>query len=224
MAYIRKATASLPLDTLDGGGVASVTLQDERYGEKQRVLAEFNDTRMDYSRNKCIHELFIEQVALHSGKIAVVCGEEQLTYQQLYERSQDLALYLQSLGVKPDSLVGLCMERSLDMVVGLLGILQAGGAYVPLDPDYPDERLAHMLQDSQTAIVLTQEKLQDKLSTLMPVDTLAGRRGSATVGDRRSCRGIESEEDWVRTSSQTASFGLRNLHLWFDWCAERGDG
>src|SRR6476646_709665 len=172
MTYIRKATTSLPLDTLDGGGVASVTLQDERYGEKQRASVKFNDTGVEYPKNKCIHELFIEQVVLHSGKVAVVCGEEQLTYQQLYERSQDLALYLQSLGVKPDSLVGLCMERSLDMVVGLLGILQAGGAYVPLDPDYPDERLAHMLQDSQTAIVLTQEKLQGKLSTLMPVDTL----------------------------------------------------
>ena len=192
--------------------------------EKQRVLVEFNDTRVDYPRNKCIHELFIEQVALHSGKVAVVCGEEQLTYQQLYERSQDLALYLQSLGVKPDSLVGLCMERSLDMVVGLLGILQAGGAYVPLDPDYPDERLAHMLQDSQTRIVLTQEKLQGKLSTLMPARYDAGRRGSATVGDWRSCRRVESEEGWVRTSSQTASFGLRNLHLWFDRYAERGDG
>jgi len=185
MTYIRKATASLPLDTLDGGGVASVTLQDERYEEKQRVSVKFNDTRVNYPENKCIHELFIEQVALHSGKVAVVCGEEQLTYQQLYERSQDLALYLQSLGVKPDCLVGLCMERSLDMVVGLLGILQAGGAYVPLDPDYPDERLAHMLQDSQTAIVLTQEKLQDKLSTLLPVGRLlvAVDRQRSEIGD-----------------------------------------
>ena len=81
----------------------------------------------------------------------MVCGDEQLSYRQLYERSRDLALYLQSMGVKPDSLVGLCMERSLEMMVGMLGILQAGGAYVPLDPDYPDERLAYMLQDSQTA-------------------------------------------------------------------------
>ena len=144
------------------------------------MSVKFNDTRMDYSRNKCIHELFIEQVALHSGKVAVVCGEEQLTYQQLYERSWDLAMYLQSLGVKRD-MVGLCMERSLDMVVGLLGILQAGGAYVPLDPDYPDERLAHMLQDSQTRIVLTQEKLQGKLSTLMP----AIRRWSPWIGNGR---------------------------------------
>src|ERR1051326_5607792 len=153
--------------------------------EKQRVLVEFNDARVDYPSGKCVRELFIEQAVLHSGKVAVVCGEEQLTYQQLYEKSQDLALYLQSLGVKPDSLVGLCMERSLDMVVGLLGILQAGGAYVPLDPDYPDERLAHMLQDSQTVIVLTQEKLQDKLSALMPAHTtlIAVDRQRSEIGD-----------------------------------------
>src|ERR1700739_2784081 len=172
MAYIRKATASLVLDTLDEGAVGSVSLQDERQEEKQRVLVEFNDTRMDYRSGKCIHELFIEQVERNGKKVAVGCGGEQLTYRELYESSQDLALYLQSLGVKPDSLVGLCMERSLDMVVGLLGILQAGGAYVPLDPDYPDERLAYRLHDSHAGIVVTQEKLQDKLSTLMPADTL----------------------------------------------------
>src|ERR1041385_8079729 len=170
MTYFRKATASLPLDTLDGGGVASVTLQDERPEEKQRVSGKFNDTGVNYPSGKCVHELFSEQAVLHSGKVAVVCGEEQLTYQQLYEKSQDLALYLQSLGVKPDSLVGLCMERSLDMVAGLLGILQAGGACVPLDPNYPDERLAYMLQDSQAAMVLTQEKLKQKVGALVKKD------------------------------------------------------
>ena len=113
------------------------------------LLIACNDTRADYPTDKCLHELFAEQVAIHPGKAAVVYGDEELTYQQLYEKSRDLALYLQSVGVKPDSLVGLCMERSLDMVVVLLGILQAGGAYVPLDPDYPDERLAYMLEDSQ---------------------------------------------------------------------------
>ena len=185
MTYVLKAAASLPLDTLNGGGIGSVSLQDKRQGDKQRGLVEFNDTRVDYFGDKCLHELLVEQVALHSGKAAVVCGEEQLTYQQLYEKSQDLALYLQSLGVTPDSLVGLCMERSLDMVVGLLGILQAGGAYVPLDPDCPDERLAYMLQDSKTGIVLTQEKLKGKLSALMPAHTLlvAVDRQRSEIGD-----------------------------------------
>ena len=125
--------------------------------EKQRVLVEFNDTGVEYPRDKCIHDFLIEQVEQNPGAKAVVCGEEQLTYQQLYERSRDLAMYLQSVGVKPDSVVGLCMERSLEMMVGLFGILQAGGAYVPLDPAYPEERLAYMLRDSGAMLVMTQE-------------------------------------------------------------------
>ena len=140
-------------------------------GEKQRVLIEYNDTGAEYPQDKCLHELFAEQAALHPDDPAVVWGEEQLTYGELKERSEDLALYLQWLGVKPDGLVGLCVERSLEMMVGVLGILQAGGAYVPLDPDYPEERLAYMLQDSQAAIVLTQEKLRDKLSAWIPAET-----------------------------------------------------
>src|SRR5262249_12103988 len=83
--------------------------------ERHRLLADFNDIPADYPKDKCLHQLFVEQVARHGAKTAVVCGDEHMTYQQLYERSQNLALYLQSEGVKPDGLVGLCMERSLDM-------------------------------------------------------------------------------------------------------------
>jgi len=139
--------------------------------EKHQLLVGFNDTRADYPQDKCIQQLFVEQVGAHPEKIAVICGDQELTYQQLYERSQKLALCLQSLGVKPDSLVALFMERSLDVVVGLMGILQAGGAYVPLDPDYPEERLAYMLQDSQAVIVLTQAKLEEKLTALVTTGT-----------------------------------------------------
>jgi amidohydrolase len=139
--------------------------------EKERLLVECNATRVDYAKDKCVHDLFAEQVARHSSDAAVVCGVGQLTYQELYERSCDLALYLQSEGVRPDDLVGLCMERSLDMVVGMLGILEAGGAYVALDPTYPEERLAFMLEDSQTAIVLTQESLRDKLRAFTTAGT-----------------------------------------------------
>ncbi len=124
--------------------------------EEERLLHGFNDTRVEYPQDRCLHDLFLDQVEAHADKTAVVCGEERLTYRQLQERSRDLALYLQSKGVGPDSLVGVCMERSLEMVVALYGILQAGGAYLPLDPDYPDERLEHMVRDSQVAIVLTQ--------------------------------------------------------------------
>ncbi|HET8889403.1 MAG TPA: amino acid adenylation domain-containing protein, partial [Candidatus Angelobacter sp.] len=138
--------------------------------EKQRLLVEYNNTSADYPRDKCIHDFFLEQVRRNPGKTAVVFGEQELSYQELCDKSSDLALYLQCKGVKPDTLVGLCVERSLDMLVGLLGILQAGGAYVPLDPDYPDERLAYMLQDSRAAMVLTQGKLQSKLRELAAGD------------------------------------------------------
>ena len=139
--------------------------------EKQQLLIDFNNTDANYPQDKCIHELFIEQVTSHPDKPALVYQEETLSYQQLYDKSHALALYLQSSGVKPDSLVGLCVERSPAMMVGILGILQAGGAYVPLDPDLPDDRLTYMLEDSQASIVLTQEKLRDKLSTLVAQDT-----------------------------------------------------
>ena len=134
--------------------------------ERHRILVDFNATQADYPKDDCIHELFNAQVLSHPGKTAVVHGDRTLTYQELHDRSRELALYLQSLGVQPDGLVGLCVERSLEMMVGLLGILQAGGAYVPLDPEYPDERLAYMLRDSGAAIVLTQEKLESRLAAV----------------------------------------------------------
>ncbi|HEX6100799.1 MAG TPA: amino acid adenylation domain-containing protein, partial [Thermoanaerobaculia bacterium] len=139
--------------------------------EKHALLAGYNDTAADYPKDLCLHELFTEQALRAGGKTAVVCGDERLTYRELDERSHDLALVLQAQGVGPDSLVGVCMERSLDMVVSLLGILRAGGAYVPLDPDYPNERLAYMLRDSGAAIVLTQESLLERLGGLVAAGT-----------------------------------------------------
>ncbi|MFN6558746.1 MAG: amino acid adenylation domain-containing protein [Nostoc sp. ChiSLP01] len=131
--------------------------------EQQQLLVEWNNTQVDYSYDKCIHQLFEEQVQRTPDGVAVVFEDRQLTYQQLNCRANQLAHYLQSLGVKPDVLVGLCVERSLEMVVGLLGILKAGGAYVPLDPEYPQERLSFMLQDAQVPVLLTQQQLLEKL-------------------------------------------------------------
>ena len=139
--------------------------------EEKRLLVGLNDTRVDYPADLCLPDLFAAQVARSPERTAVVFGDDQLTYRQLDEKSRDLALYLQSEGVGPDSLVGVCMERSLEMVVALYGILRAGGAYVPLDPDYPDDRLDHMVRDSRAAIVLTQERLRGKLATLVAADT-----------------------------------------------------
>lgn len=114
----------------------------------------------------CIHQIFEAQVEQTPDAIAVVFQEQQLTYRQLNERANQLAGYLRSLGVGKEVLVGICVESSLEMVVGVLGILKAGGAYVPLDPAYPLERLAFILEDTQTPVILTQEKLSQNL----PVD------------------------------------------------------
>ncbi|MEH2215454.1 amino acid adenylation domain-containing protein [Nostoc sp.] len=130
--------------------------------EQQQLLGDWNQTSADYP-SSCIHELFEAQVEQTPNSIAVVFEDRQLTYEELNIRANQLAQYLQELGVIPKMLVGICVERSLDMVVGLLGILKAGGAYVPLDPAYPHERLAFMLEDAQVSVLLTQQKLMATL-------------------------------------------------------------
>ncbi|TAE52311.1 MAG: amino acid adenylation domain-containing protein, partial [Nostocales cyanobacterium] len=131
--------------------------------EKQTLLIKWNNTLQHYPQDKCIHQLFEEQVAKKPDAIAVVFEEQKLTYLELNQKANQLANYLISLGVKPDTLVGICVERSLEMMVGILGILKAGGAYVPFDPEYPQERISYMLEDSGIKVLLTQHSLIDKL-------------------------------------------------------------
>ncbi|MBS9394630.1 MAG: amino acid adenylation domain-containing protein [Dolichospermum sp. LBC05a] len=131
--------------------------------QRHQLLVEWNDTQVDYPHDLCIHQLFEEQVERNPDAVAVVFEEQQLTYDELNCRANQLAQYLRSLGVSADVLVGICVERSLEMIVGLLGILKAGGAYVPLDPDYPTERLSFMLADTQIKVLLTQQNLVEKL-------------------------------------------------------------
>ncbi|WP_048316131.1 non-ribosomal peptide synthetase, partial [Crocosphaera watsonii] len=134
-----------------------------RATERHQLLVEWNETELEYSQNKCIHQLFEEQVKTKPNGIAVLFEEQQLTYEELNKKANQLAHYLIKLGVKPDSLVGICVERSLEMIIGVLGILKAGGAYLPIDPDYPQERIEYMLTDSEVNILLTQERLVEKL-------------------------------------------------------------
>jgi amino acid adenylation domain-containing protein len=131
--------------------------------ELSRVLIEFNDTRADYPRDVCLQQLFELQVLRTPDAVAVAFERAHLTYSTLNQRANQLAHYLQTLGVGPELLVGVFMERSLDMVIALSGILKAGGAYVPLDPEYPRERLAFMLEDTRVPILLTQGHLLAKL-------------------------------------------------------------
>ena len=131
--------------------------------EQHQLLVEWNNTEADYPLDKSLHQLFEEQVAQNPEGIAVIFEGHKLTYQQLNNRGNQLAHCLRDKGVNPESLVGIFMERSLEMVIGLLGILKAGGAYVPLEPDYPTERLGDILSDSGVSLVLTQESLGDFL-------------------------------------------------------------
>ncbi|QIR40544.1 amino acid adenylation domain-containing protein [Tolypothrix sp. PCC 7910] len=128
-----------------------------------QILFKFNKTDANYPKNKCIHQLFIEQVERTPNNIAVAFNQEQITYTELNARANQLAHYLQSLGVGAEVLVGISVERSLEMLIGILGILKAGGAYVPLDPHYPQERLAFMLEDTQVSVLLTQQHLLEGL-------------------------------------------------------------
>lgn len=131
--------------------------------ERHRILAEWNATAEEYPRGKSLAQLFEERVAETPDAVALVFGEQSLTYRQLNERAEALARELRQLGAQPEELIGLYVERGPDMLIGLLGILKAGAAYVPLDPTYPADRLAFMLQDSEARFVLTQQSLQTTL-------------------------------------------------------------
>ncbi|WP_310423969.1 non-ribosomal peptide synthetase [Chamaesiphon sp. VAR_48_metabat_135_sub] len=132
--------------------------------EAHQILVEWNDTQVNFGVELCIHQLFESQVEKSPDNIAVVFEAEEITYRQLNNQANQLAHYLKTLGVTADVLVGICVDRSIDTIVGILGILKAEGAYVPLDPDYPQERLAFIVADAAMPIILTQSQLVEKLS------------------------------------------------------------
>jgi len=157
--------------------------------EEAAGLLAWQDTATAYPRDRCVHELFAAQAAQAPQAVAVIFGGERLTYGELDWRANQLANRLRRLGVGPDVLVGLLVERSLEMVIGLLGILKAGGAYVPLDPAYPRERLAFMLQDARAPVLLTQEHL------------LGGLPGRDAHGPRVICL----DAGWGEVASESAA-------------------
>ncbi|MBD2201839.1 amino acid adenylation domain-containing protein [Calothrix sp. FACHB-1219] len=131
--------------------------------EKHQLLQQSHNTEITYPVDEFIHELFAQQVEKTPDAVAVIYENQQLTYQELNAKANQLAHYLRSLGVKPEVLVGICIERSLEMVIGLLAILKAGGAYIPLDPNYPQQRLEYILEDTQASVLLTQASLLELL-------------------------------------------------------------
>ena len=141
--------------------IANLPLLTE--SQQHQLLVEWNTVQTNYPSDLCLHQQFEVQVQHTPDAVAVVFEQERLTYRELNQRANQLAHHLQALGVKPEVLVGVYLERSIEMVVGILAILKAGGAYVPLDPTYPQERLAFMLDDAQVSVLLTQEKSLESL-------------------------------------------------------------
>ncbi|MBV9787112.1 MAG: amino acid adenylation domain-containing protein, partial [Chloroflexi bacterium] len=140
---------------------ADLTLLSD--AEHQRVLHDWNATAQPYAQDRCIHQLFEEQAARLPDATAIVFAGERLTYAELNARANQLAHYLQARGVGPETYVGICLERSLTLIVAILGVLKAGAAYLPLDPNYPTERLRFMLDDSRTELLLTQQRFRAEL-------------------------------------------------------------
>jgi non-ribosomal peptide synthetase component F len=157
--YLRRALEEMVAD--EGQGVERLVLMPA--DERSRVLDEWNRTEADFPRDSSVHGLFEAQVERTPEAPAVVFEGERITYAELNARANRLAHHLRSLGVGPDVRVGVCVERSPEMVIALLAVLKAGGAYVPLDPSYPTERVAYMLADSAPAAVLTQTRLRDRV-------------------------------------------------------------
>ena len=131
--------------------------------ERRQALIEWNATRTNYLGQSCVHQLFEQQAQQKPDATAVVFHDERLSYRQLNERANQLAHHLKKLGVGPEVRVGICVERSVEMIIGLLGILKAGGVYVPLDPEYPRERLEFMMADAEISVLLTEQHLADLL-------------------------------------------------------------
>jgi non-ribosomal peptide synthetase component F len=132
--------------------------------ERNQILVEWNATGVEYPRDRCIHELFASQARRNPEAIAAVFGEQRISYGELERRSEELAGHLRALGVSSGARAAICVEPSVEMIVGLLGILKAGAVYVPIDPEYPEERIAFMLAESETAVVLTHKRLAAQFS------------------------------------------------------------
>ncbi len=196
VGYLRAAVERL-VDALRLGGRQPLSSIDVLPSEERHQLIEtFNATRRAYPQEHLLHELFETQVRLHPSAAAVVFEEQQLSYEELNVQANRLAHRLIALGVRPDDRVAICMERSLEMVVGLLGILKAGAGYVPLDPSYPPQRLAYMLADCEPAALLTQGELHEHLGVgdvpVLLLDAAAERavlaRQSSENPDARALR------------------------------------
>ena len=192
----------------------------------RRQLATWNATRQEFPSEVCLPQLVAKQAAATPNAIVIAAGTEQLTYKELNQRANQLAHYLQTLGVHSNVLVGLCVERSIDMVVGLLGILKAGGAYLPIDPTYPPERLSFMLEDASAPVLVTWHTIAANLPTgyarLVCLDTDAAVLGQQSTDEPASTATATDLAYVIYTSGSTGRpkgvqithYSLLNLIFW----------
>jgi len=199
--------ATLVRETAGGLGTSIAELPLLSPEERARILDRWNDTAIDFPRDATLHGLFEARADGTPGAIAATFGERELTYRELDERANRLAHHLRELGVGPDVLVGISVERSLEMVVGLLAIAKAGGAYLPMDPAYPTERIALMLEDSGVGVVLTQKRLLPALpptsARVVELDTERPPWADAPAGRPESGATAESLAYAIYTSGST---------------------
>src|SRR5207248_1787012 len=146
--------------------------------ERHKILVEWNQTVAEYPQEACLHHLFEQQAQRSPNAVAVVLGAEEITYRALNEKANRLANYLRKRGIDAESLIGIHLERSIEMVVALLAVLKAGGSYVPLDPAYPPERIGFILEDAGAALLISESTLLGALApehrkNAIALDTLA---------------------------------------------------
>ncbi len=161
--HLAKQFDTLVTSILDNPNIAISHLEILDESEKQQILTDFNNTKIDFPPLRNIQQKFERQVAKTPNAIALIYGEKQLTYQQLNQRTNQLAYYLRKQGIVAEDLVAIYLEPSLEAIIGLLGVLKAGAAYVPLDPNLPSARLGWMLEDTQVKVILTQQQLASSL-------------------------------------------------------------
>ncbi|HEX9429869.1 MAG TPA: condensation domain-containing protein, partial [Candidatus Bathyarchaeia archaeon] len=179
-------------------------LSDE---EREQIVVEWNQTGQPYPQDRCVHELFREQAERNPERIALTCEERWVSYRELNRRANQLARYLQGLGVGPEVAVGICLERSVEMAVALLGVFKAGGAYLPLDPESPLERLGYMLEEAGVGVALTERRLEKRLPSFwgqtVSMDAEWERIGAESEGEPDSVVIPENLAYVIYTSGST---------------------
>lgn len=194
--------------------------------DEERQLAVWNSTQVTYSQTGYVHDMFAAQAQQTPDALAVIFEDRSLTYRDLDQRTNQLAHYLREFDIGPESLVGVCIERSIEMVIALMGTLKAGAAYVPIDPTYPSERVAFMLEDSQTPVLLTQQRLLERLSGYHGRIICLDSEWDAIAQNDVTFPGVDLADDnlayMIYTSGSTGKpkgamnthGGLRNRLLW----------